>query len=114
MPTPSGHTTAIRASRVIGTSVHDASGDEIGKVEDVVLDKVSDRIMFAVISLGGALVATDNYYTLPWADLDFNQDLDGYLVPYSKDELAERPADPMLSELTKDDGAGPRAAASRR
>ena len=46
MPTATGHTTAIRASRVIGTDVKDTEGEVIGKVEDLILDKtenVGDR-----------------------------------------------------------------------
>jgi len=42
MPTRTGHTSAIRASKVIGTSVFAPNGDKIGKVEDVVLDKQSN------------------------------------------------------------------------
>jgi sporulation protein YlmC with PRC-barrel domain len=38
MTTASGHTTAIRARKVIGTHVKDTAGTRIGEVEDVVLD----------------------------------------------------------------------------
>ena len=38
MPTATGHTTAIRATKVIGADVWDAAGVKIGKVEDVLLD----------------------------------------------------------------------------
>ena len=49
MPTPTGHTTAILASKVRGTPVYDKDGERIGTVEDVVLDKLSNNIMFAVL-----------------------------------------------------------------
>ena len=52
MPTPSGHTTAILASKVRGTPVYNSEGDKIGTVEDVVLDKMSNNIMFAVLGSG--------------------------------------------------------------
>jgi sporulation protein YlmC with PRC-barrel domain len=55
MPTPSGHTTAILASKVRGTPVYDTDGDRIGTVEDVVLDKMSNNIMFGVLGSGGVL-----------------------------------------------------------
>ena len=54
MPTASGHTTAIRASRVIGTAVKDNGGNVIGKIEDLILDKMDNAIMFAVVGFGGA------------------------------------------------------------
>ena len=49
MTTSSGHTTAILASKVKGTAVYNNSGDKIGTVEDVVLDKQSNQIMFAAL-----------------------------------------------------------------
>ena len=54
MPTATGHTTAIRASKVKGTTVYNTAGDKIGHVEDVILDKESDRIMFAAVGFGEA------------------------------------------------------------
>ena len=60
MPTASGHTDAIRASRVIGTEVYNAAGDHIGSIEDVMLEKTSNGIMFAVIGFGGFLVSARN------------------------------------------------------
>ena len=37
MTTPSGHTSAIGATKVLGTTVKDLSGHRIGQVEDIVL-----------------------------------------------------------------------------
>ena len=67
MTTASGHTSAIRAKKVIGTNVKDKSGHKIGEVEDVVLDKQSNNIMFAVVSFGGFLGVAEKYHPLPWA-----------------------------------------------
>jgi sporulation protein YlmC with PRC-barrel domain len=40
---------------VIGTNVKDASGQKIGEIEDIVLDKLSNNIVFAIVSFGGFL-----------------------------------------------------------
>ncbi|TJX12631.1 MAG: PRC-barrel domain containing protein, partial [Mesorhizobium sp.] len=37
MTTQTGHTEAIAASRVIGTTVYNTQGDSIGSIEDVML-----------------------------------------------------------------------------
>jgi sporulation protein YlmC with PRC-barrel domain len=55
MTTASGHTSAIRAKKVIGTDVKDTSGATIGKIEDIMLDKQSSNIMYAVVGFGGFL-----------------------------------------------------------
>lgn len=110
MPTPSGHTTAIPASRVIGTDVYNTSGDQIGTIEDVMLDKLSPDIKFAVVSFGGFLGMGEKYHTLPWAVLDYDDNQNGYVVPFTKEHLERAPAHDV-NELTKDDGRAVREAA---
>src|SRR6059058_5271739 len=74
MTTSSGHTTAILASKVKGTAVYSDSGDKIGTVEDVVLDKKSNQIMFAALGFGGVLGMGEKFYPVPWSLLDYNED----------------------------------------
>ena len=109
MPTATGHTTAIRASAVIGADVYTPSGEKIGKVEDIILDKTTNRTMFAVVSCGGAVTTSDDYYPLPWSLLDYKEETAGYVVPFTKDQLVKGPSVSM-SALTKNDGAAPRNA----
>jgi sporulation protein YlmC with PRC-barrel domain len=103
MPTKSGHTTAIRARKVIGTTVLNTQGEKVGEIEDVVLDKTSDRIMFAVVGLGGFLGIGEKYHPLPWAALHFDEGVNSYVIPYSREQLLAAPADTM-AELTRGDG----------
>ena len=103
MPTASGHTTAIRAERVIGTEVKDSSGKTIGKIEDIVLEKTDNKIMFAVVGFGGVLGMGEKFHPLPWSVLDYDPGQNAFIVPYTKEELEAAPAD-TIGELTKDDG----------
>jgi sporulation protein YlmC with PRC-barrel domain len=103
MTTLSGHTSAIRAKKVIGTGVKDASGATIGKVEDIVLDKLSNNIMYAIVGFGGFLGVGEKYHPLPWSVLDYDPDENGYVVNISKEQLKAAPAYSM-EELTAGDG----------
>lgn len=105
MATASGHTSAIRATKVIGTDVYNTGGDKIGKIEDVVLDKSTNNIMFAVVGFGGFLGMGEKYHPLPWSMLDYQPNNDGYVVGLSKSQLEAAPAD-EIDELTRDDGTG--------
>lgn len=105
MPTPSGHTTAIPASKVQGATVKNSNGEKIGHVEDVVLDKMSNRIMFGVLSFGGFLGMGEKYHPVPWSLLDYSKEEGAYVVPLSKDVLEAAPAYD-IKELTANDGAG--------
>ena len=103
MPTTSGHTSAIRAKKVIGTTVKSRAGQKLGEVEDVVLDKQSNSIMFAVVGFGGVLGMGEKFSPVPWSTLDFDPEFDAFVVPMSKDELQKAPVD-SITELTRNDG----------
>jgi len=103
MTTPSGHTSAIGATKVLGTVVKDLSGNRIGQIEDIVLDKQSNSVMYAVVGFGGFLGVSEKYHPLPWSALDYRPENDAYVVPYTKDQLKQAPAD-SLEALTKGDG----------
>ena len=102
MPTNSGRTSAIRASKVIGSSVFNMTGEKIGKVEDVVLDKTSSNILFAVIGFGGVLGMNEKFHPLPWSTLDYEKQKEGYVVNVTKEQLEAAPSD-AIDQLTKGD-----------
>jgi len=103
MTTASGHTSAILASRVKGTNVYNAAGSKIGHVEDVVLDKESDRIMFAALGFGGVLGMGEKYAPVPWSVLNYSKEKGGYVVPMSEDQIKQAPAYD-LKDLVRGDG----------
>jgi sporulation protein YlmC with PRC-barrel domain len=104
MTTASGHTSAILASKVKGTSVYNEAGDKIGTVEDIVLDKQSNQILFAALGFGGVLGMGEKYYPVPWSMLDYDEDKGGYVAPLSKDLLDNAPSC-SLKDLTRHDGS---------
>jgi sporulation protein YlmC with PRC-barrel domain len=102
MTTATGHTSAIRAKKVIGTQVKDTSGRKIGQIEDVVLDKGSNSIMFAVVGFGGFLGMAEKFHPIPWSSLDYDEGESSYVVGYTKEQLQAAPAG-SIDELTRDD-----------
>jgi sporulation protein YlmC with PRC-barrel domain len=103
MTTLSGHTDAITASRVMGTNVYNTEGKNIGTIEDIMLEKMSNGIMFAVIGFGGFLGIGEKYHAVPWSMLDYDKDMGGYVVPLTREQLEAAPAYD-INELTRDDG----------
>jgi sporulation protein YlmC with PRC-barrel domain len=103
MTTTTGHTSAIRASKVIGTTVKDSSGERLGEVKDVVLDKQSNSILFGVMSFGGVLGMGEKYHPVPWNALNYDETEGAYVINLTKDQLKAAPAD-SLEELTRNDG----------
>jgi sporulation protein YlmC with PRC-barrel domain len=76
----------IGSDKVQGTAVYDADGQKIGSIERVMIEKISGKVSYAVLSFGGFLGIGDDYYPLPWPSLKYNVDLGGYqtMVPIEK------------------------------
>ena len=91
MTTATGHTEAIPASRVIGTNVYNTAGEHIGDIEDVMLEKTSNEIMFAVIGFGGFLGLGNDHYPLPWQSLKYDTELGGYVTAITAKDLEGAP-----------------------
>jgi sporulation protein YlmC with PRC-barrel domain len=104
MTTASGHTEVIRAKKVIGTTVKNTAGEKIGTVEDIVLDKLSNNIVYAVVGFGGFLGVNEKFHPVPWSALDYVESENSYVVPFTKEQLKAAPADSM-EKLTRGDGA---------
>lgn len=81
----------IAASRVKGTAVYNAEGDKLGHVEDLMLDKVSGRVAYAVMAFGGFLKIGEQYHPLPWSLLSYDLERRGYVVPLDREALQSAP-----------------------
>jgi sporulation protein YlmC with PRC-barrel domain len=103
MPTASGHTSAITARKVIDSNVYDSAGQQIGEIKDIVLDKTSNNIMFAVVGFGGFLGLGEKYHPIPWSELNYSEEHKGYVVNLTVDQLSSAPT-ASIEDLTKYDG----------
>ncbi len=103
MPTQSGHTSVILASKVVGTPVYVDGGVKLGYVLDVMLDKLSGRLVCAVLVSQASSSTGQRYLPLPWTVLDFDPSVQGYVVGLTEHQLRNAPMC-ALDELTADDG----------
>ena len=81
----------IASDKVEGTPVYRSSGDRVGQIERVMLDKISGKVAYAVMSFGGFMGIGEDYYPLPWSLLTYNPQLEGYEVNVSEDQLTGAP-----------------------
>jgi sporulation protein YlmC with PRC-barrel domain len=100
---PSGR--LIRADQVQGTAVYGADGTRLGRVEDVMLDKLSGRVAYAVLSFGGFLGIGDRSYPLPWEKLRYDTALGGYVVDVDRATLEGAPSYANDERVAWDDWA---------
>ncbi len=82
----------IAASKVNGTNVYNPAGEKLGSVYDVMLDKISGRTEYAILSFGGFLGIGDKYHPLPWNQLKYDTGQGGYVVNLDRSRLEGAPA----------------------
>ena len=81
----------IGSDKVEGTPVYGADDRKIGTVQRVMIDKISGKVAYAVISFGGFLGMGEDYYPMPWASPKYDTDLGGYRVGVTDDQLKGAP-----------------------
>ena len=81
----------IGSDKVEGTPVYRLNGDNIGQIERVMIDKISGKVAYAVMSFGGFLGIGEDYYPLPWSVLTYNPTLGGYEVEITDQQLKNAP-----------------------
>jgi sporulation protein YlmC with PRC-barrel domain len=81
----------IAAGRVQGESVYGQDQQHIGVIEDVMIDKVSGRVAYAVLSFGGFMGLGSKHYPLPWRLLRYEPLLPGYVVQLTRERLDRAP-----------------------
>jgi sporulation protein YlmC with PRC-barrel domain len=80
----------ISSDKVEGTSVYNMNGDKLGSIDDLMIDKTSGQIRYAVMEFGGFLGMGTDRYPIPWTMLKYDQQKDGYIVPLDKSKLGTR------------------------
>ncbi|MFZ2100875.1 MAG: PRC-barrel domain-containing protein [Oricola sp.] len=81
----------IGSDKVHGTRVFDTEGNHVGRIERVMLEKRGNRISYAVLSFGGFFGIGDDHYPLPWEALTYDEDLGGYRVAVTREQMEGAP-----------------------
>lgn len=70
----------VDANNLIGAKVENAKGENLGKIENVMLDLDASRVLYAVLSFGGFLGMGDKLFPIPLESFSFHTDEDGKLT----------------------------------
>ncbi len=81
----------IASDKVEGTKVYDADGEHVGSIERILVEKRSGKVSYAVLSFGGFLGMGHEHYPLPWSKLNYDEELGGYRVDVSRQQLEGAP-----------------------
>ncbi len=84
----------ICSDKVEGTAVYNNTGEKLGSIDSLMIDKRSGQVRHAVLEFGGFLGMGTDRYPLPWSMLKYDTTRDGYVVPLSEAQLNNAPRYP--------------------
>ncbi|MFG1427242.1 PRC-barrel domain-containing protein [Roseixanthobacter glucoisosaccharinicivorans] len=84
-------TSLISTSKVGGTDVYNTEGEHIGFISDVMIDKRSGRVAYAVLTIGAVLGLGGDHQPVPWAALKYDTRQGGYVTGVTIDQLQDAP-----------------------
>ncbi len=81
----------MSASTLIGDTVVNARGEDLGKVEEIMLHINSGKIAYAVLSFGGFIGIGDKLFAIPWEALTLDEDNHRFILNVGKERLERAP-----------------------
>jgi sporulation protein YlmC with PRC-barrel domain len=81
----------LSASSLAGDSVKNAAGEDLGNIDEIMIDIPSGRVAYAVLSFGGVLGIGSKLFALPWEVLTVDEDRRCFILNVDKPTLERAP-----------------------
>ena len=81
----------IESDRVEGTTVYGPTGNNVGSIKRLMIEKLSGRVAYAVMSFGGFLGMGEEEHAVPWNKLTYDTGLGGYRTDITEEQLRKAP-----------------------
>lgn len=86
-----GSAKLLSATTVIGDSVCNLQEEDLGSIDDIMLDTSSGEIRYAVLSSGGFLGMGDRMFAVPWSALKLDTEHKRFVLDVDADRIREAP-----------------------
>ncbi len=81
----------VKGSKIIGKSVQDMEGTQLGEIEDLAIDEIGGEVRYVVLPFRGILRMSEKYYAIPWEALTLSHDRKHFVVGVTEDALRQAP-----------------------
>ena len=82
---------AFMVEKIIGSQVINGKGETLGKIENLVVDIDSGRILYAILGSGGVLGLGDKLFPVPWEALAALPEEGIFFLNKSKEQMGKAP-----------------------
>lgn len=81
----------LGSSTVIGSSVRNLEGEDLGKIHELMIDMERGFVAYAVLTFGGFLGMGNKLFALPWKALGTDTQNGSFVLNVSKERLQKAP-----------------------
>lgn len=81
----------LSASTMMGDTVRNSEGQDLGEIEELMLDLDEGRVAYAVLSFGGVFGLGDKLFAIPWEALSLRPDEHAFVLDVEKKTLEQAP-----------------------
>jgi sporulation protein YlmC with PRC-barrel domain len=79
----------LSATTIIGDSVNNPQGENLGTIKDIMLDLDTGRVAYAVLSYGGFLGMGDKLFAVPWNAMRLDAPNHAFVLDVDQERLKE-------------------------
>jgi sporulation protein YlmC with PRC-barrel domain len=99
------NTHVLSAGTIKGDTVVNKANEELGKIEEIMLDASNGNVAYAVLSFGGFLGLGDKFFAIPWESLTLDKENHTFILDKTKEELEDAPGFDKANWPQTGDGA---------
>jgi hypothetical protein len=81
----------LSASSLAGDAVKNSLNEDLGKVNELMIDVPTGKVAYAVLSFGGFLGMGDKLFAVPWRALTLDEDRKCFILDVDKQTLEDAP-----------------------
>jgi len=81
----------MSASSLSGDRVKNRAGEDLGKIDEIMIDIPRGRVAYGVLSFGGMLGIGNKLFAVPWGALMLDEDNKQFILDIDKSRLESAP-----------------------
>jgi sporulation protein YlmC with PRC-barrel domain len=81
----------LSSSSLAGDRVRNNAGEDLGKIEEIMIDIHGGRVAYAVLSFGGFLGMGNKLFAVPWGSLSVDLDNHEFVLDVQRETLENAP-----------------------
>ncbi len=77
----------VTTDKIIGVKIRNATNEKLGDIKNLVIDKISGRVCYVTLNIGGFLGIGEKDIVVPWNALSYDTSNECFILNADKEKL---------------------------